>query len=118
MGRWRYHRFFAGCIDMGQFGISWDISEEHNEGKIITAHNADCDAYENRIADLEEERDAAVEFAHTVEREFAAANATLERLREVVQSDEWIYAKHTDDGQMERIEDILYPQPQPPETTP
>lgn len=41
----------------------------------------------------------------------SAANATLDALREAVQSDEWIYAKHTDtDGQMERIEDILYPQ--------
>lgn len=109
MGRWRYHRFFAGCIDMGQFGISWDISEEHNEGKIITAHNADCDAYENRIADLEEERDAAVEFAHTVEREFAAATATLDALREVVRKKRlWTYRAYDSDC-MHQVYRILYP---------
>jgi chromosome segregation ATPase len=63
----------------------------------------DCLAAEN--ADLRRELDE-------LSREIVAAhfaNATLEKLREVVQSDEWCYAKHTDSGQMECIEDILYP---------
>lgn len=84
----------------------------------IDTLTADRDRLAAENDELREECDAAVEFAHSAEQELAAATATLERLREVVQSDEWIYAKHTDDGQMERIEDILYPQPQPPEHTP
>lgn len=80
---------------------------------LCDTHNADCDAYENQIADLEEERDAAVEFAHTVEREFAAATATLERLREAVREydDQW---QDCEPGDLQRLASsvhaILYPQ--------
>jgi len=69
MGKWTDYEIQRDFTD-------WD--------DLCDTHNADCDAYENQIADLEEERDAAVEFAHTVEREFAAATATLDRLCDVV----------------------------------
>ena len=83
MGRWPVDKYI---LDVGDPDGHYDLSEigKWAAGDIAERHNADCDAYESTIADLEEERDAAVEFAHTVEREFAAANTTLDRLREVV----------------------------------
>ena len=70
-------------------------------------------------ATLDEERAAyavLLESHEIILDALTESDAALDALREAVQSDEWIYAKHTDtDGQMERIEDILYPQPK--ETT-
>lgn len=112
MGRWPVDKYI---LDVGDPDGHYDLSEigKWAAGDIAERHNADCAAYENQIADLEQERDAAVEFAHTVEREFAAATATLERLREVVREDddEW---QDWEPGDLRRIASavhaILYPQ--------
>jgi len=54
---------------------SREATELLSERDRLTAENAE----------LREECDAAVEFAHATEHELAAANATLDKLREVVQ---------------------------------
>lgn len=50
---------------------------------ICDAHNADCDRYEARIAELEEERDAAVEFAHTMDLQNADYGRVVDELARV-----------------------------------
>lgn len=84
----------------------------HNQVSMVRAYDAKADSA------IRWERCFRIAFGlkNKYRADLAATNATLDALRETVQSDEWIYAKHTDiDGQMERIEDILYPQPK--ETT-
>lgn len=115
MGKWWMPDNGTAAVGIHDEDGKWlsDAAYRSHADAIIAAHNADCAAYENQIADLEEERDAAVEFAHTVEREFAAANATLERLREVVREydDQW---QDCEPGDLQRLASsvhaILYPQ--------
>lgn len=86
MGKWWMPDNGTAAVGIHDEDGKWlsDAAYRSHADALIVAHNADCDAYESTIADLEEERDAAVEFAHTVEREFAAANATMDALREAI----------------------------------
>lgn len=77
--RWVYEKQERN--DNGYGDIYIDDSRAHRHDDYVRIHNADCDAYEARIAEMEEERDAAVEFAHATERAFCTANTELARVK-------------------------------------
>ena len=93
------------------------VGEQDREvQRACDAHNADIDALEARIAELEstDHYQRSLDEMHlryNVEANLAAANATLDKLREVVGPDKTISNKTC----MEMV-DILYPAP-PKETT-
>lgn len=119
---------YCGCV-MGEIGksIYTGREDELKMREIMTAHNADCAAYEKRIAELEAEvqrlytgwdrshkaEDEAEELRAERDR-LLAATATLERLREVVSSE----SAEKPCKKLLTIQAILYPQPQPQEAGP
>lgn len=52
MGRWKIRHDDLAILNDDVF-VGWGGTEEEEANGITNAHNADCDAYEARIAELE-----------------------------------------------------------------
>ena len=85
---------------------TWDDFCDFDDKDAFKIHNADCDNYEARIAELEAELDELT--TEIVSAHFA--NATIDRLREVVPNDKIISTSKAYRALIKAI-DILYPQP-------
>ena len=77
MGRWRIAENQPRVFRDETTDKHYVASNHFQADRIVTV----LDAYEQRIAELEEERDAAVEFAHSAEQAFCAANTELARVK-------------------------------------
>ena len=107
MAKWELNEAFGKVVITGTTNIYCDSNSSAEVAKML--HNADIDELEAQLRDEQ----APTMF---VRNELAAANATLDKLREVVpRHGYWPINDDTTDGITQAIDAILYPTT---ETTP
>jgi multidrug resistance efflux pump len=73
MGKWKLRLDDLAIFNEDCVFIGWGGTEEEEAGNILDAHNADCDAYEAQIAELEAELAEAKDDERVASELFEAA---------------------------------------------